>query len=353
MITYSEIARPAPFSGMRTYPEFILKCLLTLLVFTSGALAQDNQTTQFSQLSYEDLDKFQVQNSEGLSGMVLFTASANGFDRILVLDLDARRIRRVIDGPGNNSYPSFGPGGEEFAFASDRDGNMEIYLSSWDGANQQRLTTNPAADDNPSFSSKSRGIVYYSESGTPGGDCDIYYMDLENRAAPRRLTRFGKRNTVPRLSPDDRFVSYSTNRFWPGWDVCIFDTRQGKEQCPLSGAQTYCRQAYSADGKYMAYSSGLFDNIDVGILDLASGSKNTITKLPGREYDVTWSPEGAKIMFAAENGNKDVFNIFIVNADGSEVKPLVTAPFSLRFLSWTSAKTIELESKRFKQGIED
>jgi Tol biopolymer transport system component len=42
--------------------------------------------------------------------------------------------------------PAWSPDGNEIAFTSSRDGNLEIYIMNADGSNPRNLTNNPAGD---------------------------------------------------------------------------------------------------------------------------------------------------------------------------------------------------------------
>lgn len=293
---------------------------------------------------------FAIGDLTGLSGMLLFSASIDGRDRIFVLDLDGKRVRKVIDGPGNSSYPSWSPDGSQFVFTSDRDGKSQLYRAAWDGENQSHIPTAGFTAQDPSWSPNSDKIVYAQES-SPGKDSNVYSISL-NDQKPVQLTNLSGRNSTPKISPDGRSITYSTNRFWPGWDVCSFDLVERKENCLLGGATTYCRQSYSPKGDKIAYSIGVFDDIDIGILDLATSATRKVASLPGRDYDVTWSPDGKWLAFSAENGHKDLFNIYLVSSDSASLatpRELLASIYSLRYLSWSAAHTIDLEAQRMRQ----
>src|SRR5690606_19029602 len=93
-----------------------------------------------------------------------FSAEIDGLDRIMVLDLNSGRVRKLIEGPGNNSYPTWSHDGSMLTFVSDRDGNKEIYVANWDGSDQRRLTYNDVVDDNPTWTPDDKQIVYYADS---------------------------------------------------------------------------------------------------------------------------------------------------------------------------------------------
>ena len=71
------------------------------------------------------------------------------------------------------SCPAWSPDGEQIAFATDRDGNLEIYVMAADGSNPTRLTDNPAEDSNPGWSPDGNQIVFTSDRD---GDVDVYTM---------------------------------------------------------------------------------------------------------------------------------------------------------------------------------
>ena len=57
-------------------------------------------------------------------------------------------LTSACGGDGEPAAPASG----KIAFASDRDGNFEIYVMNADGSNQTNLTNNPARDGEPSWS---------------------------------------------------------------------------------------------------------------------------------------------------------------------------------------------------------
>ena len=60
-------------------------------------------------------------------------------------------------GSGGNGVQS------RIAFASDRDGNNEIYMMNAGGTNQTRLTNNAASDGDPAFSADGTKIGFNSQ----------------------------------------------------------------------------------------------------------------------------------------------------------------------------------------------
>ena len=308
----------------------------------------------FPELSKNFQDDFKIIQQIPLSGRIAFSVKVGKYDRILVLDLDAQVVRKVIDGPGNSSYPAWSADGTYLAFTSDRDGNKDIYLSDWDGTNQERLTFNEKIDDNAAWHPTEEQIFYYAEeaNSSSGRNTNIFRINLEDRV-PERITNFSKRNSTPDVSPDGTTLAYSTNRFWPGWDVCSFNLFTQTEKCLLSGVKSYCRARWAPKGAKLAYSSGAHTDIDLALFNLKNDSRKIVTNMKLREYDATWSADGKYVAFVAENGNSNVFNLYVMNLTDRKTSPLIKSPYSIRYLSWTKAKTIELVAKRIKKQEEE
>src|SRR5688572_28550726 len=103
-----------------------------------------------------------------------------------------------------SSAPSTPSAPAEMVFASDRDGNSEIYAMGSDGRLQNRLTVDPAADVDPAISGS--GLVVFASDRA--GSFDLYAMSAEGRAVTR-LTNLAGDETQPAFSPDGSKVAFS------------------------------------------------------------------------------------------------------------------------------------------------
>lgn len=302
-------------------------------------------------------EQFRVSDLSSLSGRVVFTGIKEGSSSLYVLDLDDRKVQPLEVGPGNNSYGALSPDGTKVAFATDRDGDWEIYVADFDGANPRPLTDSPLHEDNPTWSPDSSKVLYYSGTSGEKGGTNLFTVQLDG-GKPVKITAFSGRNTTPSWSPNGEVIAYSTNRFWPGWDVCFLGLgsreKDRVEDCPLSGARTYCRPRWSNKGGEILYSEGVLKSVDLFIYDIKTKARTQVTELPNREYDGVWYKDDATVFFANDSDTYDHFGLYITETNLTETKerralPLALSPdVSIRYPSFAPQRTMELEATRFK-----
>ncbi len=100
------------------------------------------------------------------------------------------------------------PDGRKIAFASDRDGNSEIYVMDPDGSNPVRLTYNDATDQYPGWSPDGSKITFESDRD---GNFEIYVMNADG-SSPVNLTHNPARDEQAAWSPDAESIAFATNR---------------------------------------------------------------------------------------------------------------------------------------------
>jgi hypothetical protein len=96
---------------------------------------------------------------------------------------------------------------QHLAFASDRDGDLDIYTMNSDGSNQTRLTSNTGNDDHPSWAAYGLGIAY---SVREDDTWNIHRMDADG-ANDVRLTSHEITDQNPDWSPDGSKIAFSRN----------------------------------------------------------------------------------------------------------------------------------------------
>jgi len=67
------------------------------------------------------------------------------------MNADGTGVTALTADSATEGRPAWSPDGTTIAFASDRDGNYEIYAMNADGSGVVRLTNNPAFDGMPAW----------------------------------------------------------------------------------------------------------------------------------------------------------------------------------------------------------
>ena len=98
------------------------------------------------------------------------------------------------------------------------------------------------------------------------------------------------------------------------------------------------RPQFSPDGRRVAFNSNKGGVVDIYVLDVSSNEVVQITEGSRNKYVPRWSPDGRQIVYHRYWGNpwvgKSHHDLYIVNADGTENKPLITDLGNDMFADW-------------------
>src|SRR5262245_57550310 len=94
------------------------------------------------------------------AGKIAFASDRDGNLEIYLMDTDGGVQTRLTENPGEDYSPAWSPDGKRLAFVSTRDGNAEIYVMNADGTNQTRLTNNTASDLHPAWAPNGTQIAF-------------------------------------------------------------------------------------------------------------------------------------------------------------------------------------------------
>jgi Tol biopolymer transport system component len=194
---------------------------------------------------------------------------------------------RFTDWPGTEGGAAISPDGKFVAFAADRDGEFDLFLSQVGTGNYQNLTR-----DIPPLSSPSiMRVLGFSGDGadvwfTEGGDASLpkWLIPLSG-GSPRAF--LGKGATAPSWSPDDRRLAYFINN---DGDPFYVADRTGADARPLlvNAVDFFAKSAHShnpvwsADGQWIYFVHGLTPrDLNVWRVRSSGGTPEQLTTLPG------------------------------------------------------------------------
>jgi Tol biopolymer transport system component len=255
----------------------------------------------------------------------LFAVSA------ILLLLPSLSVIQINQSAWAGTFP--GPNGQ-IAFASNRDGNFEIYTMSEDGSDQTRLTEEDANDFDPSWSPDGDKIAFVSfRDGS--NNMEIYVMDADGSDQTRLTDNDDALDREPSWSPDSDKIAFVSDRDLIGIPpdeigdanaIYSMDADDGDDVTMLTDNDVPLgsRPTWSPDGEKIAFVS--FRDGDNEIYSMNADDGSDVTMLTEHEANhlyPTWSPDGEKIAFSSNREGGENYEIYDMNADdGSDVTRL-------------------------------
>jgi TolB protein len=141
---------------------------------------------------------------------VMFSSDATPVhSQLFIANGDGTGERPLLPLSGMDYSPSFSPDGKWVIFTSERNGSADIYRVHLDGSGLERLTDDPAFDDQAVLSPDGKTLVFVSSRGT--GRAHLWLLDLPSRRA-RLLTSNSGSDFRPAWSPDGKWLAFSSDR---------------------------------------------------------------------------------------------------------------------------------------------
>jgi TolB protein len=139
---------------------------------------------------------------------ILFTRLGPSETTLLISNADGSGERALTQGALDYN-PAWSPDGKWIAFTSERNGSADLYRVRTDGSGLERLTDDPAFDDQAAFSPDGNQIVFVTTRA--GGTANLWILDVQtHRAKP--LTSGPGGDFRPAWSPDGKWIAFSSDR---------------------------------------------------------------------------------------------------------------------------------------------
>lgn len=222
----------------------------------------------------------------------------------------------------------------QLVFTSRPEQRVSVYR--WRLTDNQTFNLTDFGSDNwePAISSDGRKIAFVSSRDNL--DWEIYTMNNDGSAITRLTSDDPARNTMPAWSP--------------GGDQIVFVTVEGCGQpsCPsairvmsASGANTkriffaegkiVTHPAWSPDGRQIAFGSNRDGGMDIFVMNADGSNVRNLTNSLQDEDFPTWSLDGNWLAFTRYTDNTE---IFIMAANGTKVTQLTANPASDWYPVW-------------------
>jgi TolB protein len=264
-----------------------------------------------------------INAPDGLGGRIVFTCTRSDIMQLcMVIPTGVGGVARLTGETAHDFYPSFSPSGKTILFASNRNGNYDLYLKQLDGDILTQLTTDIGDVSSASFSPDGKQVVFSNSVG--GKPSALWTVDSDGKHA--LLLYEGAGNIAsPVWSPNGKSIAFamSSAAAPESYEVFILDL-ETKNIAPVTKGHlenTGGSVDWSPDGRFLLLFAGKPGDNDIYTLELVSGEIKQLTK-GGNNASPSWSPDGRWIVFNSMRATAGNANIFIMRPDGSDVRQL-------------------------------
>ncbi|HEV2109716.1 MAG TPA: Tol-Pal system beta propeller repeat protein TolB [Gammaproteobacteria bacterium] len=235
---------------------------------------------------------------------------AGGAYSLIVADCDGYGAQPILESPRQPILsPAWSPDGRQIAYVSFESGQPAVYLQDLTTGKREMLSQRPGLNGAPAFSpdGKSLALTLSSSPGNP----DVYVMDIATRQL-RRITTSDAIDTEPVWSPDGQSLYFTSDR---GGTPQIYKVgvQGGDPQRVTFDGNYNANPRVAPDGKALAFVHREDGNLHIAVMDLASGTLQTITD-GGLDKSPSFAPNGSMIIYAATYKSQDVLEE--VSVDG-------------------------------------
>jgi putative intracellular protease/amidase len=229
---------------------------------------------------------------------------------LYTLPLDGGPAIRLAESGGRDVFASWAPDGSAVAYASDQDGDRQIYVAALDGSEARPLTDDQDVNSWPAWSPDGRNIAFMKERN---GQWQLWIMRSDGSGA-RRLARRSGNDWNPRWSPDGNRLVFETDRHEGDQSEIYVIRADGTGEQRLTatpGNDIY--PAWSPDGERIAFCTIEGGRAFVHVMPVAGGEPELL--LEDACWPV-WSPDGSRLAFmSARRGEPD--RLYVADPDGA------------------------------------
>jgi len=284
-------------------------------------------------------------------GRLAFASNRDGNREIYVVDLASGNVRRLTNNAAVDYLPDWSPDGSSIAFTSSRTGSYDLWTMNADGSNQQPVVTTSAWDDYPRWSPNGRRLALSTTAVTDGvPNSEIFVWSADSGLT--QVTHTAMEDQWPDWSPDGRIIYSEGSKRQSNWDLLVINPDGSGRTTLVGGPQADVKGTWSPDGQWIAFSritsdtngNGALDEEDAGDVWVGRADGSNLRQLTSGQWTFTlaWSPDSKWIAYVLQydsNGNGvvdegDRSDIWAVPLSGSAV-PLVQGPYQNGDPSWT------------------
>lgn len=262
--------------------------LLFLIIYCQQHVLFGQMETDFEVLPLRTNEDFAAHPAFSCDGsQIVYSSEINGYEQLFILDLGTQSTRQLTFDPANKSHPSWHANGKQIIYDSDISSKRQLYALDIETVESHLLFNRTIEARDGQFNSKANLLVF---SGKESNEkyWNIYSYDF----IYNNLNKISSHNSdcyFPEWSPRSEYISYHSN----------INTQQVKSHL----IHWYGKPAF-----------------DPGLLN-------------SNMSDISWSPNGYKIVFVVKN--EGIYQLLISRRDGTQVQLLASSSHTIQHPDWS------------------
>jgi TolB protein len=242
----------------------------------------------------------------------------------------------LTDTGSNERTPRWSPDGEQIVFASDRDGNREIYVLAIAGAVQgtgvepRNLSRHKAPDWQPAWSPIGARVAF---SSYRDDNWELYLVNADGSQLVR-VTDHPENDFSPTWSPDGSKLLFASRRRVDA-DLFAVDVTSNEITQLTTSELNEFDPAWSPDGRWIAYVTQHGDQGDVYVMRADGANPINLTNSRyANDFQPVWTPDSQWVVFVSYTAAEGDHELFRMRPDGSQVERLTDDEYDTLAPSW-------------------
>ena len=277
----------------------------------------------------EDFDPFITKDGES----VLYASTAHSpKSDIYLKKVDSRVIEQVTHTPNaSEKQPQISPDGQTIIFASDREGQWNIYETSFSqrGSMVLEVVRNGRVNEQPCYSSDGKKVAYTTWMPVKGQ----WYIAVTDRATQQE-TLYGP-GLFPRFSPDGKKLLFQRPRTRaPQWfSIWILDLEsENNSEIISSSSWAAVTPSWSPDSKKIIFAAinksiqakGAYVGDDIYTIWADGTHLVRLTNDDAPDWNPIWAHNGRVFFVSKRNGQQNIWSVSPKNLDAFHPDTLET-----------------------------
>jgi TolB protein len=176
-----------------------------------------------------------------------------------------------------------------------------VYVINADGTGFVKVTDDPAAEFDPTWSPDG-ALIAYRHQVTDDRSTDIYVIAADGSSARNVTGDDGAADWGPDWSPDGSWIAWNTAAdAQVGFDLGLVHA-DGTDRRVVKPGVYVEYPDWSSDGRRIAFMSQVAEEgsqYDIFVMDTDGSNVQRLTTVPGVDGWPTWSPDGTSIAFSS------------------------------------------------------